>query len=171
MGKTTKADLRVAAYEALLARRGTIGPADLVEAARDPASPLHELFEWDDRRAGEQYRLAQASELIRRWKGVVVRVDERTREVRVEAVRRVQSPSEQRGPGQRSYESVEAIMADPVKRDDMIRTALRELQAYRKRYAGLAALSDIWRAIDDAIELHMPPEPVKRSEEVARLNV
>lgn len=152
-------DITAAAFEALLAKHGgRIGPAVLLEDARDPTSPFHDYFEWDDDEAAERYRLAQASQLIRRWKGSIVRVDADTKTVRFEPVRRVQSPSSQRAKAGASYELVESIMADPAKRDDMIRTVLRELQAYRKRYSELVALSDVWRAIDDAVDLHMDDE-------------
>jgi hypothetical protein len=37
----------------------------VVAAAEDRASPLHSLFEWDNRKAASRYRLAQAMRLIR----------------------------------------------------------------------------------------------------------
>lgn len=40
-------------------------PADVVKEARDPASPLHPLFEWDDSRAAHQHRLATARMIIK----------------------------------------------------------------------------------------------------------
>lgn len=43
---------------------GQITPTDVVDAARDPASPLHGHFEWDDSAAAEEWRLAQARTLI-----------------------------------------------------------------------------------------------------------
>lgn len=149
------ADIALAAYEALLSRNGgNVGPLDVLNEASDAASPLHELFEWDNSEAGHRYRLAQASALIRRWKGSVMRIDAEAKVVRVEAVRRVESPAGQRSTGGRSYMPVEAIMANPETRDDMIRTVLKELSSYRKRYAALVALSDVWAAIDEAVELH-----------------
>lgn len=44
---------------------GRLTPQAVVDDARDPASPLHERFEWDDSTAAHQYRLSQARELIR----------------------------------------------------------------------------------------------------------
>lgn len=157
--KALQSDLAVAAYEALIARHGgRISPADVLDEAKDESSPLHEYFEWDDDEAAERYRLAQASSLIRRWRGSIMRVDEKTKTVVLTTARRVQSPSLERGNGSRGYVTVEAIMADPAMRSDMIRTVLKELQAYRRRYADLVALSDIWSAIDDAVDLHEEPK-------------
>jgi len=44
---------------------GRLEPKQVIEAARDPASPLHSYFEWDDRVAAERYRENQARTLIR----------------------------------------------------------------------------------------------------------
>ena len=48
-----------------LERAGKLTPSEVVSAARDPESPLHNSFEWDDAKAAESWRLVQARELIR----------------------------------------------------------------------------------------------------------
>lgn len=45
--------------------RASISPADLVTAARSAKSPLHKLFEWDDKKAAEAHRLGRAQYLLR----------------------------------------------------------------------------------------------------------
>ena len=45
--------------------KGKITPDAVVDSARNPHSPLHPCFEWDDSIAGDLYRLGQARELIR----------------------------------------------------------------------------------------------------------
>lgn len=44
---------------------GDLTPEAVVEAAKDKANPLHAVFEWDDAKAGHQYRVQQAGILIR----------------------------------------------------------------------------------------------------------
>jgi hypothetical protein len=44
---------------------GKLRPIDVVKAAQDPKSILHDCFEWDDTKAAEQWRLRQAALLIR----------------------------------------------------------------------------------------------------------
>lgn len=44
---------------------GRLRPRDVVEDARNPLSPLHDQFEWDDGVAAERFRLVQARRLIR----------------------------------------------------------------------------------------------------------
>jgi len=43
----------------------TLRASDVVEHARDKTSPLHGEFEWDNKKAGHEYRLQQARTLIR----------------------------------------------------------------------------------------------------------
>jgi len=47
------------------AKDHVLRPEDVVEAASDPNSILHDYFEWDNERAGHRYRLMQARALIR----------------------------------------------------------------------------------------------------------
>lgn len=46
-------------------RDGDVRASTVVDEARPKDSPIHDQFEWDNRVAGEQYRLAQARRLIR----------------------------------------------------------------------------------------------------------
>lgn len=45
---------------------GALLPEDVVDAARDPDSPMHDHFTWDDNKAAEKQRLHEARALIRR---------------------------------------------------------------------------------------------------------
>lgn len=47
-----------------LAASGPLTASRVVEAARDPESPAHDRFEWDDARAAHEHRLATARKLI-----------------------------------------------------------------------------------------------------------
>lgn len=45
-------------------RFGVVRPSTLVREAAKPTHPLHDQFEWDDKKAGHQYRINQARQLI-----------------------------------------------------------------------------------------------------------
>ena len=47
------------------ANGGKLTPSAVVDDARNPSSPLHGQFEWDDSKAAEAYRVVQARTLIR----------------------------------------------------------------------------------------------------------
>lgn len=114
MRKPTKA--AVAAIAAIEKRNnGTVRPDDVVEAAMDPASPLHGYFEWCQEKAAHAHRLDQARELIRSIKVLVVT---KTRTIAaVGYVRRPDLPPDEQG-----YTSIARIRTDA----DLARAALIE---------------------------------------------
>ena len=57
-----------AALTELYAKSGSLTPSALVEAAKDPKSVFHPLFQWDDTQAAEQFRLQQARGILRTYK-------------------------------------------------------------------------------------------------------
>lgn len=138
---------------------GRLDPEVVVQEAANPDSPLHSRFEWDDTEAARRYRNVQAGVLIRLIKITVVRQEPETKEVTLTTTREFQSlPSNRAKKGdsdedtEGSYERVSDIMSDPEKRGEMLATALRELAAYRKRYADLIELAGVWRELDKVAE-------------------
>lgn len=136
---------------------GRLDPEVVVQEAANPDSPLHSRFEWDDTEAARRYRNVQAGVLIRLIKITVVRQEPETKEVTLTTTREFQSlPSNRAKKGdddsEGSYERVADIMSDPDKRGEMLATALRELSAYRKRYADLIELAGVWREFDKVTE-------------------
>jgi hypothetical protein len=166
MTKPSPTDMRAESIRAALAaiaekHGGYLNPAHVVEAAADPAHVLHDEFEWDDADAAGSYRLAQAGALIRRVKFTIVKPDPTTKEVQLVTTRQYQSrPSQRNAEG--GYESVPSILADESKREELLQQVLRELKAYRKRYAELAALTEVWAAIDEAIDVLGTSAPARQ---------
>lgn len=113
----------------------------VVEAARKKTSPLHPAFEWNDAAAADAYRVEQAKYLIRSIE-VIVEADANSRPVRafVSVVR----------DEDRSYTSVSHALADPELRRQVLLSALKELEAWRVRYAELVELANVFAAIDEA---------------------
>ena len=56
---------------ALENENGRLTPEGVLGSARDPGSPIHGEFEWDDAKAGHAHRLDQARSLIRSVKIVI----------------------------------------------------------------------------------------------------
>src|SRR4029434_7353041 len=69
---------------------GHLHPATVVDDARDPTSPLHDFFEWDDSTAAQQYRLGQARQLIRR-----VKIQVTVHDIPMDVMRYVRDPDDQ----------------------------------------------------------------------------
>lgn len=63
MSKLTKSQFD--SLRETLRREGKLTTSGVLKMASDPASPLHNLFEWDDSKAAHQYRLDQARHTIK----------------------------------------------------------------------------------------------------------
>lgn len=120
---------------------GRLEPEWVVHAAKSERNPLHPLFEWDDTVAAQNWRVDQARGVIRSVEVVVEQAEEST------PIRAFVSVI--RG-NDRSYTSVEHAMSDPALRQQVLRAALKELEAWRSRYAELVELANVFAAIDEA---------------------
>ncbi len=49
-----------------LKKDGKLTASGILAEASNPKSPLHSLFEWDDKKAAREYRLQQARQLIKK---------------------------------------------------------------------------------------------------------
>lgn len=128
----------VAELQALEHERGGIMPKDVVELARDPESPLHGHFEWDDTLAADQHRLAQARMLIG---SVRVKLEEAPYRSPMRAFVHLDKPHPH-------YESAHLAMRNEEKREMILSRAMSELGSFRRRYAELTELAGIFEAIE-----------------------
>lgn len=127
-----------------LARDGNATPQSLLDAARDPASPAHKWFEWNDSKAAEQYRLMQARFYLRS-----ITVEYSTTELPAMQVRAF-VPVYVDGQG-RAWKPMHEVLAVQTELDQVIETARAEMLAFRKKYAALRRLeagSALLRAMD-----------------------
>ncbi|MBX6387319.1 MAG: hypothetical protein IRZ07_30805 [Microbispora sp.] len=130
--------------DAIRERDGGIMAEAVVDDARPVDSPLHPAFEWDDSVAAEKYRLDQARYLIRAV--VIQRPDvEEPRPVRAFVVVKESD-------GNEVYTSTITALSDEELRRQVLERALRELDAWRRRYDDLAELAEVLAAADRALE-------------------
>ncbi len=129
---------RIAEELAALAKRGRLVPKRVVAWARaHRRSILHSCFEWDDRKASEQYRIWQARELI-----VSVEVtypDGKRRQVYV-------SPVQARPSGE-GYHRLVDVMSDKERRAEFLAQALDELERVCAKYEDLCELAGVRAAV------------------------
>lgn len=131
-----------AELERIRARHGgELKPDYVVHYAKSSNHPLHPLFEWDDSVAAQAYRVSQAGQIIR---SIEVVVEEAPKANPVRAyVSVVQG-------GSQAYTSVREAMSSEQLRKQVLMRALAELEAWRKRYAELVELAEVFAAIDQA---------------------
>lgn len=108
-------------------------------------SPLHELFEWNDETAAEEYRLGQARHLLH---SVVVELEGPSGEATTTRAFVVVT-----GERQNVYESVQVAMQDEDMRRQVLLRAWAELERWRKKYAELEDLAAVFRVMDQATPL------------------
>lgn len=119
--------------------RGILRPRQVLAYARDKKTALHKVFEWDNSKAAEEYRLEQARRLIR-CTVTVINDDKAPIHAYVSLM-----PDRRGGD---SYRSLVEVMTDVGLREQLLAQALCEAESWRKRYERLAELSPIMRAID-----------------------
>lgn len=112
-------------------------PELVVKDARREKSPLHSVFEWDDDAAAHQYRLEQARTLLRK---IVFVPDE------------LPDSEPQRyyvhlDNGRPYYTSIIAAMSDEEKRQRVLKTALKELESWERRYRAYEELADVFASV------------------------
>lgn len=111
---------------------GELKPRAVVQDARSKQSPLHRFFEWNDAKAAHAHRLDQARTLIRS----ITILPDSDNERPVPAFVNLNDPAK----GGHSYRRIAEVAGSPPMELLLMRTAVRDLEAWTKRYHRLAGL-------------------------------
>lgn len=131
--------------------KGYLLPEDLVEAARPADALMHRVFEWDDAKAAQAHRIAQARSVIRSV-GVVLNTPSK-REVRsVANVALTPSIGEAVPPGRKVYFRLEDALIDDDRHAEYLRGVLRQLQALLDKHGVLEELNPVRAIISELIQ-------------------
>ena len=129
--------------EKIEAAKGAVTRQSVLEAALDENNVLHSLFEWDDTKAAEQYRLKQASTLLSNLHIVT----EKGKTVRAVVNIRINQPSTEG-----TFINIKKAMEEATTRDTVLRNALAEYQAVQRKYDNLIEFENVNAAIEEAAE-------------------
>ena len=129
--------------EELKAHKGYIVPEDLVQDAKPESSPLHDFFEWDDKKAASKYRKRQAGNLLR-WVHVVVRVD-KEEEQTARAFYPVVTVPKHRGDG---YVSLKQVLDDVDYHEKVVKEAFAKLKSWRRIHNAYKEFEPVYDAMD-----------------------
>ncbi len=150
-GSRISADPLVFDAEVEKVRKKTKGRAtaqDIVDHAKAKRSPIHKMFEWDDKKAGNQWRCQQA----RHYLGSVMT---RPLEAPEYSVRKyvVIKDTARIGdaPTRQFYENIETVLSDPTLRSQLLNNALRDANSWRRRYHVLSELSKVFAELDELV--------------------
>ena len=135
-GSFIKADANVAGAMCEQLEK-TIGltPKNLLDANRAEDAPLHSCFEWNDGEAAEKYREQQARHIIN---CLCLKTEQKEAEP-VRAFFNIEKTV---------YESTGVIIQQEDKRAALLRQALRELEAFQRKYNTLKELQPVFDAVE-----------------------
>ena len=115
----------------------------IVDEAANPLNPLHGAFEWDDTKAAHEHRLWQARHLAGSLQFRLITPDKRELSGRVF----VQISKPEGGP-RKDYTLTTYALSNVDLRAEVLRTALLELAAFRRKYSDLSELAQVIQIID-----------------------
>jgi len=133
-------------FERML-RAGPLTAERVLSKARREDHPLHPAFEWDDSRAAEEYRLAQARHLTRSVQ--VVHEDGSTEPLVIHLVHEKCGGS--------AYVAMAVVAGDAELRAAALAEALGLLNGIARRYHYLDELSDVWSVLEMVADRDVVP--------------
>lgn len=142
---SVSADIVGKEIEKIERENGEVTSRSLVDAARPTTSALHDLFEWDDTKAAESYRIHQAGKVLCSLSIVCEDTPEPTTvRAYMNVADEADNPTRRTG----SFINMQDAFSDKKKRDLILRVAIRELKELRKKYEVLTELAYVFEAID-----------------------
>lgn len=136
-GSFIKADAQAAGEMCeKLAAEGRLTAKDLVDENRPEEAPLHNEFEWNNDLAADKWREQQARHIIG---SLIVKVEQR------EPVRAFYNITR----NEPNYNHIETILESTDNTEKLLKTALNELIAFKKKYEMLEQLSKVFDAIEE----------------------
>lgn len=122
--------------EQVRADYGRLDPDIVITAAAPKNHPLHNRFEWDNRKAGHEYRRIQAHQLIQAVR-ISIMSGDGPRNLRAY----VAVPQPDRN--QPDYQPLEEVAEDPFVSKLILQQAEREWQTLKQRYGHLAEFIEL----------------------------
>lgn len=113
-------------------------PENIVGYAQQEDTELHKCFEWDNSIAGHKYRCIQAQQVVRN----LVLVKEETKEKT--PVRMFYNTGDRTG----EYKPIKMILQKEDEYQSLLKQAMEELRAFKKKYSCLSELEEIMELID-----------------------
>lgn len=135
------ADIVGAEMERIEARDGQVTSKSLLDAGRPEGSVLHSLFEWNDSKAAELYRLKQATDVITHIHIVV----EEKPDQPYRAFVNIQESDGQTEVGR--FINVRSAMENEETRKVVLAAAIAEAKRFSAKYAQYKELAEIFEAI------------------------
>ena len=116
-------------------KHGALTAAEIVNESREETAPLHPCFEWNDAVAAEKYRETQATEIVR---AIVAISESNGQQQEIRAFVHVE----------KNYQPISVVINNEEKMTELLAVALKELQAFQRKYATLSELKSVFAEIE-----------------------
>lgn len=133
--------------EKIAKKHGSLKPSYIVEESRGAGAALHKCFEWNNRIAADKYRFRQAQDMLRNI--VAVKIGQIETPLPIRAFVNIRQDHE--------YVPVIHVLNTPVLRENMLNSAMRELESFRRKYNAIESLSELMASIDRSIRDYNGP--------------
>lgn len=137
------ADIVGAEMEKIEQRDGEVTSRSLLEAGRPEDSPIHTLFEWNDGKAAELYRLKQATDVITHITVVVPEENQKPYRAYVNIVEEKEGEQKQTG----RFINIQTAMENPETRRIVLDAALAEMRRFQAKYSKYQELAGVFEAM------------------------
>lgn len=132
--KSVDPDVVGAVLEDIEHSDGEVTPAAFLDRSRAEDSPTHSLFEWNDSKAAEKYRIEQSRQVIKSLR--VIYVDHSGEKVPVRAFVRASNNAS-------VYENIYDALSDEVKKEIILKRLQDEVDSLILRNKHITELADI----------------------------
>lgn len=139
-----RAEVVGAVFEELEEEFGDVTAENFLDVSRPEESPTHRMFEWDDDRAAENYRLHQARTIINDLRIEVVTEDKSLKIPAYVNVVKKEDGTARYQNAPRAFEAVET-------REIVLKRAKNELRMFTIKYATFIEFAKVIDAINEVI--------------------
>lgn len=170
---SVSADTVGAVLEDIEQKNGSVSKELFLDASRSEDSPTHKMFEWDDKIAGEKWRLNQAHKIINSLHLNIQQSETEEKQLdlsldhkpmMIPAFVSVVPQKDNAQTVRARYVNVAAGMSDPESRSIILQNAMRLLRVFKNKYSAYEEFSQIISDIND-LEVQIPLEDFEEEEE------
>lgn len=126
---------------------GELTPSAVVDYARPKTSPIHDRFTWNDKEAGEKFRLMEAAMMIRSVR-ISFEDDGGNATAPVRAWVNIRERHDEPG----VYIPIQKALTSSETSSMILDQAKREADAFRQKYASLSAARKLVEAIGEFVQ-------------------
>ena len=138
---SVKAEHAAGEIQRIIKVHGHATPQIIVNEATNPDNPLHNCFEWNEKKAAVICRLNQARYILRQIEAVI-QEDEEKEPIRVRAFQNVVEDDN------RVYLTIQRARAKPELWEQVVMKARTEIKNWRETYKSIKEFEVVFQAID-----------------------